>query len=138
MRDKAFLLDTSALLAFIEKEPGADRVLEILRGEEVIIPWTALLEVVYITRQERGESEALVRYALLTHMRARIAWEADEPTVLTAARLKAAHRLSLADAIIAAFAIRHGATLVHKDPEYDCLQGQADLEALPYKTASKA
>jgi len=136
--DRAFLLDTSALLAFIEKEPGADRVLAILRREDVIIPWTALLEVAYITQQEQGEAEALVRYALLNRLGARVIWDADEPAVLTAARLKAAHRLSLADAITAAFAIRHRATLVHKDPEYDCLRGDVDMEALPYKRKSRA
>lgn len=138
MADRAFLLDTSALLAFIEKEAGADRVLEILRREDVIIPWIALLEVAYITRQERGEAEALVRYALLQRLGARVIWNADEPALLTAARLKAVHRLSLADAIIAAFSIRHRATLVHKDPEYDCLRSDADVEALPYKRKSKA
>jgi ribonuclease VapC len=67
---------------------------------------------------------------------ATILWEADEPILLTAARLKATFHLSLADAIIAAFAIRHDATLVHKDPEYEALAGLVKLESLPYKTAA--
>ena len=62
-----------------------------------------------------------------------IGWEVDEPLLLTAARLKATHRVSLADAIIAAYAIRQGATLVHKDPEYESLSSELDLETLPYK-----
>jgi predicted nucleic acid-binding protein len=62
-------------------------------------------------------------------------WNMDEPTLLTAARLKAVHRISLANAIIAAFAIRQNALLLHKDPEFESLSGQVLLEALPYKRA---
>jgi predicted nucleic acid-binding protein len=54
-------------------------------------------------------------------------------SLLTAARLKAAHHLSLADAIIAAFAIQQNAILLHKDPEFEALRGQMSLKALPYK-----
>jgi predicted nucleic acid-binding protein len=57
----------------------------------------------------------------------------NEPIVLTAARLKAAHWLSFADAIIAAFALREDATLLHKDPQFEALDGEVMLEALPYK-----
>jgi ribonuclease VapC len=46
--------------------------------------------------------------------------------------IKASHRLSLADAIIAAFALQHQAVLIHKDPEFEPLSGHVMLEALPY------
>lgn len=39
---KVYLLDTSALLAFMEKEEGDDRVKFILKNETVLIPWLAL------------------------------------------------------------------------------------------------
>ena len=55
--------------------------------------------------------------------------------MLTAARLKALHRVSLADAIIAAIAIRKDAILMHKDPEFDALTGLLKMEALPYKSS---
>ncbi len=48
-----------------------------------------------------------------------------------AAELKATCRVSLADAWIAASALLHGATLVHKDPEFETVQCQQ--LALPYK-----
>lgn len=60
----------------------------------------------------------------------------DESTLLTAAPIKASRRVSLADAIVAAFAVQNGATLVHKDPEFEALAGEISLEALPYKAAS--
>jgi predicted nucleic acid-binding protein len=58
----------------------------------------------------------------------------DEPTLLTAGRLKADHRVSLADAVIAAFAIRRAAVLMHKDPEFEALTGLLPMESLPYKS----
>jgi predicted nucleic acid-binding protein len=104
--DKSFLLDTSALLTLIEDEAGAARVEQILREESVVITWMSLLEVYYITQQERGQTEAERRHALLKSLPVTFLWQIDEPMLLTAARLKASYRLSLADTIIAACAIR--------------------------------
>jgi len=131
-----YLLDTSALLTLIEDETGAERVEQVLTEGEVCLPWLVLLEAYYVSLQERGQAEADRRYALAKQLPATIMWETDEPVLLTAARLKTAYHLSLADAIIAAFAIQEGAILLHKDPEFEALTGQVSLEALPYKRQS--
>jgi len=128
-----YLLDTSALLSFIEDEEGADLVEQALRQKETIVPWPILLEMYYITLQEEGQAEADRRFALIKQLKVTILYEMDEATVLTAAMLKARHHVSLADAIIAAFAIRKGAILIHKDPEFEALTGLLKMEALPYK-----
>jgi predicted nucleic acid-binding protein len=133
MSDARYLLDTSALLTLIEDEDGAARVETLLRQPSTIISWVSLLEVAYITRQERDATEADHRYALLKALPVSLLWTVDEPTLLAAARLKAQHRLSLADTIIAAYAIQMGAILVHKDPEFEHVADQVTLEALPYK-----
>ena len=138
MERKAYLLDTSALLALIENEEGADRVESILREHKAFLPFLVLLEVHYITRQERGQGEADRRYALLKQLPGEILWHLDEPVLLTASRFKAGHRLSLADAMIAAFAARQKAVLVHKDPEYEALSGEVEMESLPYKPKQKS
>jgi len=65
-----------------------------------------------------------------------VEWCADEATVLTAGRMKARNAVSLADALIAAFAKQRGAVLVHKDSEYESLAGEVELEPLPYKERS--
>ncbi len=132
---RPYLLDTSALLSFIEDEAGADRVEQVLRQPTTIIPWPVLLEMHYIALQENGEAEAYHRTALVKQLNVKILWDMDESTLLTAARLKAGHRLSLADAIIAAFALRTDAVLIHKDPEFDTLAGLVPMEALPYKSS---
>jgi len=129
-----YVLDTSALLTLMEEEPGAERVETILRREAVLIPFPVLLEVYYISLQERSEAVADQRYALICNVpRVDICWKMDEPTLLTAARFKARFHVSFADALIAAFAAQHHAILVHKDPEFDALKGHIVQELLPYK-----
>lgn len=128
-----YLLDTSALLTFIEDEAGSDRVEEVLRGASILLPWPVLMETYYITLPEKGCAEADRRYALTRQLHAEILWAMDEPILLTAARLKAEYHVSLADAVVAAFAIRNNAVLIHKDPEFEALAALLPMEALPYK-----
>jgi predicted nucleic acid-binding protein len=130
---RPWLLDTSALLSFIEDEAGAERVEQALKEPTTIVPWPVLLETHCISMQEAGQAEADRRIALIKQLDVEILLGMDEPTLLTAAKVKAEHRVSLADAIIVAFAVRRGAVLMHKDPELDALAGLLPLETLPYK-----
>ena len=95
-----YLLDTSALLTFIEDEPGSDRVEKVLRNAAILLPWPVLMETYYITLQEKGRAEADRRYALIRQLRAEILWAMDGPILLTATRLTAEHHVSLADAVV--------------------------------------
>lgn len=135
--ETTYLLDTSALLTLIEDEPGADRVEEILRTRSCLVPWLGLLEVYYVTLQERGVDESERRFALLQSLPTQIMWEADSAVLRAAATFKAGHGVSLADAIMAGFAKTRTAVLLHKDPEFQSLEGRVLLEALPHK-AGKA
>lgn len=134
MADNSFVLDTSALMTFIEKEEGAERVKEVLLKNSITLHWLSILETVYIAQRELGEEEALTRYALLKKLNAKIIWDADESLLLNAARIKSIHSLSLAGSVIAAVAHQHKATLLHKDPEYEPLQDVIEMEVLPYKS----
>ncbi len=131
-----FVLDTSALLTLMENEAGADRVEELLLTGKVTLPWVVLMETYYITQQEVGQKAADYRYATVRQLGIEVLEEVHEAILLTAARLKATHRMSFADTLVAAYALHHDATLVHKDPEFEALEGIASLEALPYKTAA--
>lgn len=135
--ENAYLLDTSAIFAMIEDEAGADRTEHLLRHQRVLLPFVVLLEIYYITLQERGEDEANSRYAMLRALEIGLLTEVTEPVLLRAAQMKAHTRVSLADAIIAAFAAVHGAVLVHKDPEFNALKDHVRLEALPYKPRAR-
>lgn len=120
-------------MALMEDEPGADRVDRLLMREHVLIPFVTGLELYYITLQEHGQGVADLRYAALAKGEAHVLWEMSESILLVAARLKANHRISLADSIVAGYAIHYDAVLVHKDPEYESLADDVQLEALPYK-----
>ena len=60
--------------------------------------------------------------------------------ILKEDQLKAAHKISFADAFVAATALRWDAALVHKDSEFKALDGVIKLLALPLKesVATKA
>ena len=134
-----YLLDTSAVLAFVDGEEGADEVEDLLRnaaegGIEVDVCSASLMELYYVSLQEDGEEEAagligLVRSWPVTWVRPR------DKDLLLGGRLKAFHRLSFADALIAATSKNRGATLIHKDPELESLQGTVPQRPLPYKTS---
>ena len=134
MSESKYLLHTSDVLTFLEDEEGAERVEILLRQEQILLPYLVLSETYYITLREQPEDVADKRYALLKQLPVTILWDMDEPTLLTAGRFKAHYRLLLADALIAAFAVRQGAILVHKDPELEALMGSIEQELLPYKT----
>jgi predicted nucleic acid-binding protein len=136
-----FLLDTSAIFALMDREDGSDRVEALLdhaaAGECALeICAASLMEVFYIALQERGEDEAAQLAGLIKSWPVRWIYP-DEEMFLLAGRIKAFHRLSFADALIAAVAKLHEATLVHKDPELEVLSAEISLENLPFKRRSK-
>jgi predicted nucleic acid-binding protein len=137
--DNTFVLDTSALLAFMQDEAGAERVERILMSARerrcaISISFISLAEIYYVSSHESGRSEAL---EAVVHVKALplTVVESSERLTLSAGNIKANHRLSLADAFIAATALQTGATLVHKDPEFEQLNKVIRLEKLPYKTS---
>lgn len=129
-----YVLDTSAILAFLGGEQGADSVGRLLRAAragriQVLICSISLMEVLYTALRAKGEDEAVRLLALVR------AWPLewvypDEKALLQAGSLKASYRLSVADALIAAVARLHHAKLVHKDPELEALKGQIELLSL--------
>lgn len=131
-----FLLDTSALLALRDDEPGADRIAFLLEQSKSGGPrcqgcFMSLMEVYY--RVWKDEGEAAGREAYTDCLSLPIDWIHESPVLLErAAQVKATHPLSLADAWIAAAALKMSAVLVHKDPEFEKLPGLLE-ERLPYK-----
>jgi len=136
-KGKRYVLDTSAIFAYLEDEEGADYIESLLEqaekgSAEVLLSFITLAEVVYITLQESSEVKALQRLSLMKALSIGII-ESSEKLSIAAARLKASHKISLADSYIAALAKNHKGILVHKDPEYDNLGQMVSVHRLPYK-----
>jgi len=100
---------------------GPTLVQDVLRTREILLPALVLFETDYKSIQYRGIEMAEFRYAALKSIRATHVSELTEPVLLKGGEFKARHQISLADAIIAAYAYIHRATLVHKDPEFEAL-----------------
>ncbi len=135
-----YVLDSTAFLAMLEDEPGAEIVqnlLERAKKEEIVIfaSFVSFTEVFYISLQENGSEEANKRIELMNAL-AMTRVESSAELGLIAGRLKAAYRISFADTWIAATAIFYDATLVHKDPEFEQIEESLKLLTLPYKTST--
>lgn len=117
-----YVLDSYAILAFLEDEPGAEEVEDILaasaRGEAQA--WLSIInfgEVLYITERERGLSPAHRIVALIDQLPIRVI-DADRERTFAAAHVKAHHALSYADAFAVALAVELEARVVTGDPEF--------------------
>jgi predicted nucleic acid-binding protein len=135
---ETFVLDTSAILTLTGNEAGADDVHRLIADAIAARIWirgsfVTLTEVQYITMQEEGEQIARQRLADIIALP--IAWlHSDTELCGEAAALKATHRMSFADAFVAATAKRFDAILVHKDPEFLVLNGVVRQSMLPPKS----
>ncbi|MFZ1983351.1 MAG: PIN domain-containing protein [Desulfatitalea sp.] len=122
---KRYLLDTSALLTLRDDEPGADQVAGLLlqaqKGESSCkICFISLMELFYRVWKDENESAGRLAYEQCRALPIEIIHE-SESLLEHSAQIKAIHRVSLADAWIGAAALLEGATLVHKDPEFESL-----------------
>ena len=99
-----YVLDTSALLAFIEDEAGADIVEKLLEQAKagkiaILISFMAFMEVYYITLQERDETEAEERLQLMNSLpRKRV--ESTKTIGIIASKFKANYHLSVAHGLL--------------------------------------
>lgn len=135
---KRYLLDTSAFLALRDDEEGADTVADILHQCEdgqakCFACFMSQMEILYRVWKDENEQAGWLAYEQCKSLP--IEWVHESPELLEkAAELKAICRVSLGDAWIAASALLQGATLVHKDPEFETVKCPQLL--LPYKKHS--
>jgi predicted nucleic acid-binding protein len=138
MINEKVILDTSAVVTYFEDEDGKDIVEELLSSSasgssRLLLPFSAAIEFYYINFNNIGEEIANQRFALLMSLPLEVIKNIDEPYMIEAGRLKASYPISFADSLIAAYAFREDAPLVHKDPEYMELKEEIKLITLPFK-----
>ena len=129
-----YLLDSFALLAYLNDEAGCTRVQEILALAEsrkcrVVMCLVNLGEVLYITERERGLAMAQGVLALTESLALELL-DASRDLVLDAAHIKANHPLSYADAFATAAAVREKAVVVTGDPEFKSVEELIKIEWL--------
>jgi len=136
------VLDTSALLTYIENEEGTSEIEALLQkalDEEVVlyISTVSCIEVFYITWQEQGKEVATERLKSIDDLMI-----LQEPVVSQLnqiiGEIKATKAMSFADCCIAGLAKSKKAILVHKDPEYEQIENEIQQLKLPYKQKNKS
>lgn len=125
-----YVLDTSAVMALLLDEEGAEQVKELIYSpSRVRLPFIALMEVEYqlirLKPEVVDESLSFIDAWPIVVPESYLSWRR------TAARVKSLGRLSVADAWMAALALIEDADLVHKDPEFDAVAG-LKVFRLPY------
>ncbi|RLI85283.1 MAG: PIN domain nuclease [Archaeoglobales archaeon] len=123
-----YVLDSFALLAYFGDEEGADVVENIFnmakKGEaNVYMSYVNLGEVYYIIYREEGVDKANETLALIKRLPIEFV-EVNDKIALTAARVKATHRLSYADAYVVATAIDRDAEWLLVIPNSEMLMSR--------------
>ena len=126
MKTKNFVLDSFALLAYFQGEPGGTTVRDILKeasagSVSVMLPVVNLGEIYYIVARKRGRETALAIVEDISRLPVQLL-DAGTDRVIAAADIKARHPLSYADAFVAAAAEEFAATIVTGDPEFKQLE----------------
>ena len=117
-----YVLDSYALLAYLEAEQGNDRVRELLEDAKdrkcnICMCMVNLGEVMYIVERERGLHKAQETLARIDELPIEIV-NADRTLTLAAAHLKMDCPIAYADCFAAALSQLKTATLVTGDPEF--------------------
>jgi|SRR5208337_1749543 len=119
---KTYVLDASALFAFLRDKPGASKVDELLkeamRGRAKLLMSAVNYGEVYgLILREYGAEQALTVVQAVSPLPIEML-EATPQRAFKAADVKFRHKLYYADAFAAALAIEHKATLVTSDSDF--------------------
>jgi ribonuclease VapC len=130
-----YVLDSFALLAYLEGEAGTPKVRTALEGaaagrHHVYLSLINLGEVLYVVERERGLLEAQQTLAAVDQLPLEVL-PVTRPTVLAAAHVKARFPLSYADAFAVVAAQERAATIMTGDPEFEAV-AEAGLVAIDW------
>lgn len=128
---KAYVLDTWAVIAYLEDEPSGEQVEELIASanEEQIPIYMSVVnvgEVWYTFAREISEEEADASVKALRDLRIQFE-DADWTLTQEAARFKSQNKMSYADAFAAALAKTKKADLVTGDGEFKPLDGEIKI-----------
>ena len=140
IENKCYIFDTSAFIALTNEEQGCDTVLSLIslsrsKKNTIYASFITFTEIYYIILRRKGEKPAKETIAFIRTLPIEQV-HSNEQLALSAGKIKAAFRLSLADAFVAATALEKKAILVHKDPEFEVLSKDIQMMPLPYKHAN--
>ena len=131
MRAAVRVLDSYSLLAYLEGEAGADKMIEMFRvardsGRDLLLSVVNWGEVYYITLREAGRERAEEMAHLISTLPIQII-PADVDVTKQAAEFKAGKKMSYADCFAAALAKLRKVELVTGDKEFRQVEGEVKI-----------
>lgn len=119
---KTYVLDASALLAFLQRKPGAAKINELLkeavRGRaDILMSAINYGEVYGASVREQGLERAASVMSAVRPLPIHVL-DATPESAFRAAEVKAKHKLYYVDSFAAALAIEYKATLVTSDSDF--------------------
>jgi ribonuclease VapC len=132
--DKAYVLDSYALIAHFEDEKSGETVRKLFRAAaagktELFISVINLGELYCTTLREWRREKADEVLFLVDQLPIKVV-DADRELTLDAARLKSAHPVAYADCFSAALAMQKKAKVVTGDPEFMKFENILSIEWL--------
>ncbi len=130
-RPKAIVLDSWAVLAYLEDENSGQKVADLIgdaheHGTPLLMSVVNAGEVWYILAREVSETEADKGIEGLRQLGIKFV-DADWKLTRLAGMFKAKHRMSFADCFAAALAKEHKADLVTGDKEFKQVEGEVRI-----------
>ncbi|MBM4325134.1 MAG: type II toxin-antitoxin system VapC family toxin [Deltaproteobacteria bacterium] len=131
MRPALRVLDSYSLIAYLENEDGADRMIELFRvardsGKTLLLSVVNWGEVYYITLREVGRERADAVTQLISTLPIQIIM-VDLELTKQAAEFKAVKKMSYGDCFAAALAKLRKAELVTGDAEFKQVEGEVKI-----------
>ncbi len=125
------ILDSYALLVFLEKEPGYEKVDSMLQkasidNNDLLMSAVNYGEVLYVTLRKYGYKKVSEIEDAMRVLPVEII-DADLEIVREAAKLKASHRISYADCFAAALAKLHKGGVVTGDKEFKTIENKIKI-----------
>jgi len=126
MKSMKIVLDSYALIAYFEDEPGAEKVAQLLAQAELgeiallmsIVNWG---EVYYILYRSKGEYAAEESILVMDQLPITLV-EVDKLLTYQAARLKAKYAVAFGDCFAAALAVVNESRVLTGDPEFQRME----------------
>ena len=133
----AFVLDTFAMLAYLQGESNGVRVRGTFQSgrQNVYMSLINVGEVLYITERKQGIRKAQEVLASIRQLPINLL-PVDEQTIFAAAHIKANYTVSYADSFAIVAAQTVGGTLITGDPEFGAVEELVSIEWLQ-KSADK-
>ncbi|MEA2083062.1 MAG: type II toxin-antitoxin system VapC family toxin [Thermodesulfobacteriota bacterium] len=136
---KKYVMDSFAMIAFFEDEPGADQVTEILealmkRKAKAFMSVVNWGEIYYNTMREQGIREAEDIIKQFNKYPIQLV-EADQAITYEAAKLMGMYKIAYADCFAAALSLRMKAPIVTGDPEFKKLGQKISVQWIRSKTS---